>query len=190
MCFWAFPPSSVPRNARVTWWTGRCCYSIWKSIHPKQSYKTEPAEARCLCRNPVIASPCQQFTKEMNLPSYSRVRKTESVKREKARVLCWCTERRDSVKCHFFGCTAFFFLFSFQSWWLDVWKLVQSSSLSNRIWDAVLVSRISWFYSTRLLLFYSTRAKVLRLVVRPLHLRPLNCFVKEPLLLYVFSSPK
>lgn len=52
------------RKAVVTWWTMRCSYCIQKSIHQKQSSRTE---AHCLSCNPVIASPCQQFTTEMNL---------------------------------------------------------------------------------------------------------------------------
>lgn len=57
------------------------------------SPKTERADACCLCCNPFIASSCHKFTKEMNLTSYSRVRKTGSVKRKEAHKLCRCTLR-------------------------------------------------------------------------------------------------
>lgn len=94
--------SLVCRRTSVTRWTLRRCYCSWKSIHQKQSYRTEPAEACCLCCNPFIASLCHQFTQKVTLPSESRVRNTQSVKRKKVRV-----EMRDSVKWHVFWVLSF-----------------------------------------------------------------------------------
>lgn len=109
------------------------------------SPKTERADACCLCCNPFIASSCHKFTKEMNLTSYSRVRKTGSVKRKEAHKLCRCTLRGVTLwngispGAHLF--------FSLQSLWLDVRELCSWGSLSDKSWDAIVVSQITRFCS-------------------------------------------
>lgn len=107
--------SLVCRRTSVTRWTLRRCYCSWKSIHQKQSYRTEPAEACCLCCNPFIASLCHQFTQKVTLPSESRVRNTQCKEEEGT--------RRDAWLCEMACLLGAQLSFSFQPWCIHVEKL-------------------------------------------------------------------